>query len=481
MKKVFTLITLLLFIFVIAACGKKPDNNNNGQVTITYASWNLGLPTATDNMERKMIEAFMVEYPNIKVEIVERPKIPGTVNDMGWNEFLATRASTETLPDVFMADDIPYYVINNWAYNLTTVANADPEFLNVSQDIRGVATYSGKVMALPNAVHYAGYVINKTLYANQGASEDEIPNDTTTIEQLIAVTEKYADHRSTTNSGVVGLEGIEHILHWYPAQLNTNYGWFTLTNEGFHLDSTEFAQTMDLYRNLQTNTDLTLEALQVADATEGSGIKLGDIFPEGDYLNNGVILAKWYYSYDFGWMQAKKNSGEYTWDLDFIGTPVVNGVKRVPIVADFFTVASNTKHPQEAYELAKWMGFGKKGYMKRVELSKTVTGISQVNFAPIQNDTEMLDAYFDLYPDFTGLRGIIENGTFIVEPPKYLPGYNDARYNGTYDAENKMGDIINRLRAGDIALADIKTQLNNRANELYHAARTQFDAAIAQR
>ena len=131
-------------------------------------------------------------------------------------------------------------------------------------------------------------------------------------------------------------------------------------------------------------------------------------------------------------------------DLDFIGTPVVNGSKRIPIVADFFTIASSTKHPEEAYLLAKWMGFAE-GYAKRLELSKTVEGISQVNFAPIQNDEELLDEYFELYPSFTGLRTVIESGNFIVEPVKFLPGYDNARYQGTYDAENKMGTIITKL------------------------------------
>jgi multiple sugar transport system substrate-binding protein len=429
-------------------------------------------------MQRWMIDAFMEEYPNINVEIIERPKIPGTTNDLGWNEFLAAVASTQTLPDVFQADNIPFYVINDWAYNLTTVAMADPEYLNISEDIRGVATYNGKVMAIPNAVHYAGYVVNETLYDRQG---QDFPTVDSTMTELINLTKSAANHSSNNNTGVVGLEGIEHIIHWYPAQLNENYGWFTLSSTGFNLNSAEFTTTMELYRSLRVDTSFVLEALYDAAGAEGSEIDLGSIFPEGDNFNNGNILAKWFYSYDFGWMQSKINASEYTWDLEFIGTPVVNGVKRVPIVADFYTIASNTEHPEEAYLLSKWMGFGKDGYLKRVELSETVQGISQVNFAPIQNDEVLLDAYFELYPSFQGLRTIIETGTFIVEPPKYLPGYISARYGGTYDAENKMSDILTKLMAGEVMLADIRVSLNNRANALYNEARTEFDAALANK
>ena len=488
MKKILMLVSIILFGLVLVACGdttptEDPTDNPtipvDGQVTITYASWDLGSPDSEEpNMQRLMIEAFQERYPNIKVNIIERPKIPGTNDDLGWNEFLAARASTQTLPDVFQADNIPFYVINDWAYNLTTVANADTEYLNVSEDIRGVATYDSKVMAIPNAVHYAGYIVNETLYDRQG---QDFPTIDSTMTEFLSLTKAAANHASNNNTGVVGLEGIEHIIHWYPAQLNTNYRWFTLSDSGFNLNSSEFTTTMEMYRTIRTDQTYVLEALYDAAGVENSTIEIGNIFPEGDPFNNGNILAKWFYSWDFGWMQANINSGQYSWDLEFIGTPVVGGNKRVPIVADFYTVASNTEHPEEAYLLAKWMGFGKEGYLKRVELSKTVPGISQVNFAPIQNDEDLLDAYFELYPTFTGLRTIIETGTFIVEPPKYLPGYIQARYAGTYDAENKMSDILTKLMAGEVALADIRVQLNTRANALYTEANNEFETALGNK
>jgi len=478
MKKLILVLTVFLSVLTLVACNNDPEEQP-GDITITYASWNLGSPDTLDtNMERLMIEAFEDAHPGINVEIIERPKVPGTTGDMDWNEFLAARASTQTLPDVFQSDNIPQYIINDWTYNITDIAMADSEYLNISEDIRGVATYDEKVMAIPNAVFYAGYIVNKSLYEYMGQTA---PTTETTMEDFIEVTKAAADHTSTTNEGVVGLEGIEHIIHWYPAQLNDDYGWYTLSDNGFNLDSEEFENALSLYRDLRTDSSFVWEALMDAIAEEDSGIDISTMFPEpvGAYFDNGAILAKWFYSWDFGWIQTKISDGDYTWDLDFIGTPKVEGNKKVPIVADFFTIASNTEHPEEAYELAKWMGFGKEGYLKRVELSNTVEGVSKVNFAPIQNDVELLDAYFELYPGLPGLRTIIENGSFIVEPPKYLPGYIDARYQGTYDADNKMGDIMLQLLAGEIQYADIKTLLNQKANDLYNQAKTTFDEALS--
>lgn len=474
MRKVFLLLLISVLGLVIAGC----DGKESGQIVLTYANWNLGSPNSEEpNMERLMLKAFEEKY-NIKVEIIERPKVPGTDTDVGWAEFLSAKASVQKLPDVFAADDIPYYVIQNWVYNITEIANKDPEYLNISEDIRNAATYDGKVMALPCAVFYAGYIINKTLYDEQG---QEAPTVESTYQEFINLTKAAANHTSTTNDGVVGIDGIEHFIHWYPAQLNPDFGWFTLDEEGFHLDSEEFAQTMAEYRRLQTDTTFVYDALTYAAAQEGSTIDLSVIFPEGDQFANGNVLAKYDYSWSFGFMQKNINEGIYTWDLDFIGTPSVNGNKRVPTVSDFFTIAVNTKHPEEAYLLAKWMGFGKEGYLKRIELSKTVPGIAQVNFAPLQNDEEMLDSYFELYPSFTGLRAIIERGEFIVEPTKYLPGYINARYQGTYDADRMMGKIIDQLRLGEVQLADVKKDLNERINEIYQEAKAAFDNAIKKR
>ena len=474
MKKIFYVLLIVFFAAAFIAC-----DGSDGRTVIRYANWNLGTPESLDtNMERLMIKAFEEKYPHIKVEIIERPKIPGTNDDVSWTDFLTSRASIESLPDVFMADNIPYYVVQDWVYNLTEIAGADPEFMNISADIRNVITYGGKIMAVPCAVFYAGYIVNKTLYENR---YQESPTVDTTFAELMQLTKAAANHASTNNTGVVGLDGIEHILHWYPAQLNEEFGWFTLTDEGFNLDSEEFRTTIEVYRDLQTDSTFVYDALKWEAEQEGSTTDLSVIFPEGDPFNNGNVLCKWFYSWDFGWIQTRINDGEYTWEMDFIGTPVVNGNKRVPIVADFFVVAANTKHPEEAYLLAKWMGFGKDGYLRRLELSKTVAGINQVNFPPIQADEELLDEYFSLYPEFTGLRTIIEAKRVIVEPPKYLPGYNNARYTGTYDAEHTMFQIIEALRFGEVQLADIATQLNNRANALYQEAKTEFDQAIAQR
>ena len=470
--------SLLLVLFIIG-CGGGDDSSSTTTssttssskppITLTYSAWNLGpADSETPNLERLMLDAFEEKYPHITVNVIERPKKPGETADMVWNEFLGARASVGKLPDVFFADNIPYYVINEWAYDITDIAHADSEYMNLSEDLRNPATYDGKVLSLPQAIHYFGYVVNKTLFESQNV---DAPTIESTYEEFTQAIKDAADH-SSGNRGVAGLSGIEHILHYYPGHKNTNLQWWTHDGEKFNLDGPEFLEAVTKYRELATDKSFVVDAL-IPEEIES-------FFPEGDQWENGNMLAKWVGSYEFGSMQTKLDEGTYTFDVDFIGTPVINGNKRVPIVADFVTIASTTKYPDEAYLLAKWMGFGKEGYAKRIELSKTVQGVSKVNFAPLQADEELLDAYFELHSGFEGLRSIIESGTFIVEPPKYLPGYINARYQGSYDSENSMFQILDKVMKGEVLYADIATQFNNRANALYNEARAQFEEALSK-
>ncbi|MGE0003697.1 MAG: hypothetical protein AB7S88_04475, partial [Candidatus Izemoplasmatales bacterium] len=172
MKKWTSVLLIALLGLVLFACGETTTTTTTGTdtsatenhdpVTVTYAAWNLGTVDST-NLERLMLQAFSEEYPWITVEVVERPKVPDATGtseiDQNWNEFLGARAALGILPDVYFTDSTETTIMNNWALDVTAIANADEEFLNISADIRNAASYGGKLMALPYAVYYFGYYI----------------------------------------------------------------------------------------------------------------------------------------------------------------------------------------------------------------------------------------------------------------------------------------------------------------------------------
>ena len=496
MKKI-NLITSLLLAGLLVSCGQTPEPNSSkpsepkseptteevhhDPVTITYSAWNLGsADSETPNLDRLMIQEFQRKYPWITVNIVERPKVAGTNDDMNWNEFLTARAATNRLPDVFLADTIPTYVQNNWVRPLNDLIQDDPEYQSLSKDVKNAAVYDGLSMALPISIYYHGYVVNKTLFDRRNG---EAPTSESTWTEFLSEIKACADHKSG-GKGTVGIDGIEHIIHYYPALLNEDYEWFTFDGEQFHLDSTEFAKTIEFYLSIYNDKSICINGL--SDSTDETIGEKVDFFGEGDYFADGKELAAWQGSYNLGEIQGKIKSGEYTpRELDFIGVPAFEKedgtkIKRTMASMDFNVISSTTKNPEEAYLLAKWMGFGSEGYAKRLELSKTTEGLNLLSFAPLVPNEDLLDAFFELYPGWTEYRKVVESQSFIIEPLKYQVGYNECRYKGTYNSDYTMFTIIDAIINNRIKLSDVATELNRRINEIYTEQVSSFNTAFEQ-
>jgi multiple sugar transport system substrate-binding protein len=473
MKKIFSILFVMMLMVMVSAC-RTAEPDEQEEITLTYAAWNLGdANSANPNLERLMLDAFEREHPNITVNVIERPKMPDPNNeenqlDTPWNEFLTARASEEQLPDVFFVDNIPLSISNEWLYDLSTIAGNDQEFNNVSADITNAARYGNRLYALPYSVNYFGYVVNKSVFDKANLDAPEFGEEWTSF---ISKAKAAASHR-TGGQGTVGFEGVEHIMHWYPAQVNEDLGWFTYDGSKFNLTDPSFRQAVEIQQALYADKTFVLEAL--------TGEEQADFFGSGWKWGEGRHAVKWDGSWVVSGLRADmERGGIATFDYDFIGTPAVDGTQRIPINIDFVAVGADTENPQEAYELAKWMGYGKEGYLTRVNLSTTTEGIQPVNFAPLQSqDEELMDAFFSLYEGFDGFRQVVEHGQYIVEPVKYLPGYNQARYNGQYDTENNMWSILNKLMRNEVNFADHISRINQRANEEYQKAYQQIQDIV---
>ncbi|WP_173917629.1 extracellular solute-binding protein [Halobacillus sp. Marseille-Q1614] len=114
MKRWLSIVTLLTVFSLLAACsndssseGESSDDSGNGEeVTLSIASWSFGTEGEA-NLDRMMLDAFMEEHPNIKVEIDESISDP-------WEESLASAASAGEMPDVFAIAHLPTGIANDW-------------------------------------------------------------------------------------------------------------------------------------------------------------------------------------------------------------------------------------------------------------------------------------------------------------------------------------------------------------------------------
>lgn len=478
MKKIIVLFVLMFTAFSLTACTEvtttTKDNTSttipvttnapttteyHDPVTITYAAWNLGTVDSL-NLERLMIEQFMVAYPWITVNIIERPKVPdstGTTEiDQNWNEFLGARAAQGTLPDVYFTDSTETTIMNNWSLDVTALATSDPEFMAISPDIRNAANYGGKLMALPYAIYYFGYFINKTIFDNMNG---DYPTFEDTFAEFLDKVGDVAVHNVTNGSGIAGIVGINRMLEWYPAQLNSELGWFSYDGQILHLNGPEMQTTLDLYKSLMLDKSLVYDAMTPEEQLAAFGTT--------NAWAANKLLAYWEYTPIIGNMAAMIEAAAedgIDLELDFIGTPGTSAAHQIPVVLDLMCISSQTQNPEEAYLLAKWMSFGKQGYLKRIELSTTVEGINALNMTPLQPDEDLLDAFFGIYDTFTEFRKVVEYADYIIEPNKYVPGYIKARWTGDYVVNMNLGQLFDSVMNGSVNYADVKNTWNDLAN-----------------
>ncbi|MCF7932716.1 MAG: extracellular solute-binding protein, partial [Acholeplasmataceae bacterium] len=387
------------------------------------------------------------------------------------------------LPDLYMYATVPTAVSNGWAHDMTSIMANDPELAKVSDDIATGAVYNDKYFGIPQSNFYFGYFINRTLFERENLDS---PAFGVTWDDLL----DFAQDISTTpedGTGIVGFSGVDRIFEWMPAQYDGSLGWYTYNDEGFHLDSQAFASAMELMQGFyDENKGQYAEYVWETSSVSQKATWYAE--GEGTQFQKGRHAIMWDATWSWGWILPNlldEEEGLYGMDIDFIGTPVVvDGVQRIPVVLDYLVAGQGTEHPEEAYLLAKWLGFGKEGYLKRLEIASEFPEAGSVNFAPLQKDDELFDAYLALFPagTMTEYRKVLEHDSFIIEGVKTVPGYVSARWNyqyGTYEGVSyTIASMLDAIRDGNVTLADVAVQLNQRVNEAHDQAWVALNNAM---
>ena len=257
MRKILIGVFLLTLPFFLISCGDKKKDEN----TITYAAWNLATPQEY-NIERRMINAFMLENPGVTVEVIERPKTvneEGEEQDVSWDEFFSARASINQMPDVFQVNQVTKVVSNEWVEDVTDLAEADEDFMRVPENIRETCYLGGKAYSLPQATFYFGYFINRTVINSTGSGAI-IPEYGITYQDLMEAAKKNSRPASLGGDAISGIQGVENIYEWLP-QIDPSLGWYTYNEEGYHLDSDAFRIAMTENQNILVQIKMSIQVM----------------------------------------------------------------------------------------------------------------------------------------------------------------------------------------------------------------------------
>ena len=474
MKKFLSIVlAAVMMVSVLTACGgstgtqdsppaSPPTSNDGGgtgsttvepppmttePITLRYMAWDLGPADDNDgkgNVERQLLQAFMDKYEHITVEIVTVPlNADGT--DGNYGDYLVTLAAQQNLPDVFMWTSVPDTVARGWLYNLSDYALNDQEFLNVTGAMRDGTKVNGNVYAVPYAMFMQGMAINFDIF-----DELNVPYlpFSYTLDEL---RQAMADTSSGTYRGSDNL----NIQDWGAFVLSNDLGWFAFDGSGYKFTRPEFAQAVDFFRDLVERGHTGHGGFVEPWAPEG-------VWPWGDGYIALQLEATWAIN-DFV-------NGARPFKADLMPLPNQKGI----LIPDFIFVGANTEHPREAYELAKWMSFGRDGQLKRLEIIPITPGAGYKGVPMMAGSIPEVDEFFlDNYRSLENFLRMYEllsthPQNFIMEPFKTLPGYVQSRFYAdtgviaTIDGEERslaIGQLMDSILKGERQLADYAAEM----------------------
>jgi len=434
---------LLIGSLLIAFSGASADSQ--GGTVVRYANWNLGTEEE-NNLQRQLIAAYMAANPGVTIEIVDM------AGDGSWEERLTTLAARGELPDVFMANNTPYYVENGWLADLTDRVAGDADWDAIPQVLRDAVTFDGAVVGLPSAQFIMGYFINHDLFE---AANLEVPTYGIAVDDFFAVTADLTDVRQ----GVLGLHEMFPILGWYASIEDADLGWFSFDGTHMNYNSPAFGNAVNMTIEMLPNTWQGLTEEQRAGFTSQGPWELFVNQESGAVWEGGWALPSYVENATFNW--------------DFMGIPGGNQA----IVLDLLVVSTTAADLDAAYDFAKWMSFSSAGYAAEAELA-TAAALVPTRM-PVSVTPESIDLYLSFVGERAGLRQALENldGSLVESLAKIVPGYINARWEGRpgidigENVDVNLGFIFDNVISGEFKFEDLSAQLETFANGILDEAR----------
>ncbi len=413
--------------------------------TVRYANWNLGTEEE-NNLQRQMVAAYQEANPDVVIELVDMS------GDGGWEEKLTNLAARGELPDVFMANNTPYYIQNGWIADLTEMVAGDADWEAIPEALRSAVTVNDQVMALPSSQFVMGYFINHDLF---DAANLDIPTYGISPEDFFAATSALTN----VQQNVLGLHEMEPILGWYPSTQDSSLMWFGFDGEHMNYNSDAFKSAVNMGLEMLPHTWQGL--------TEDQRATFASAGPWELFVNqeSGAV-------WEGGWaIPSFDENATFNWD--FLGIPGGNQA----MVADMLVVSATSANTEAAYDFARWMSFSSEGYAREAELA--VASETVPNRMPVSISPESIDVYMSFFGDKPGLRQALENldNSLVESLAKIIPGYINARWEGKpgidigENLDVNIGFIIGNIAGQTYKFEDYSASLETFANNILDEAR----------
>ncbi len=386
-----------------------PSCITQDNIVLSYADW------GDQNLNAALIEAFEAKYPNITVDLRQ------DITDSGaaFTGHLIDAQTAGILPDVFAIDNVPTGIYNGMLLDVSQYWDMDSETQYIYDNIADTAMYGDMRLAMPSFQFIKGIMINLTLL---DAYNIDIPDKDWKYDDFIDLAIEL--RQTGKNDYIYGIDPWYGDLDFnaiFPTEDFEDVGYQTFDGSAFHFTDQSW---IDAY-----NTKLSLyDQNVVVNFSEEELSVLGDVWGFYDGYVGFDIEGTWML-YLVDQMYKEKN-----FEVGFWPYPGGDAGQFPPTILDFICVSSQTEHPLEAYILAKWMTWGREGWLARLDAMDSINDASMANgdgFTytfldryPIADFSDVWDRA-DFYIDYVeGLRENIELLQYAKpDVDKWLAGY----------------------------------------------------------
>jgi multiple sugar transport system substrate-binding protein len=417
MKKYLSIMAVVL-LFMLSACqgsskSSTESKSDGDKVTLTYAIWDVNQAPALKEIAKKFTES----HPNVKVKVEVTPW------DQYWTK-LETAATGGSLPDLFWlnAANIQKYAKGDVLLPISEQAQSDNVDLTKYPDAL-VQTYTvdGKLYALPKDFDTIGLWYNKELFDQKGLS---YPDENWTWDTLLENAKKLTDSAN-------GVWGFASPLESQQGFYNTVFqaGGSILKDDNKKSGHADEASLKGI-KFLADMINVHKVSPTVAQMTDTPALSL---------FESGKVAMM----YGGSWNQIELAQNEYTKDkVDVTALPA--GEKDAVVIHGLGNViASNTKHPEEAWEFSKFLG-SEEAHKIQAETGTVI---------PAYEGTQ--DAWVKSNPNFN-LQVFIDMAKDSVPYPVSIE---------TRKWQQMETDILTKAWTGEISVEDAVKELSEKVNE----------------
>jgi multiple sugar transport system substrate-binding protein len=362
---------------------KNPDLTTEN-IELTYYTFENSAATSY------MISRFMEIYPNIKVDYTSK-------TDGDYETGLRQRVEEENMPDIFFdRSDFGDFLESQLLLDITEYWNSDPETKELAPTIDecGIGTFSTTHQYMvPFRFYPSVMFVNKNTL---NALNLELPSKDWTWDEMVDLVQKSTKNSSESSDGKA-----------YYGLIDDGYD----LGDIYQLSFGEKDKGPYGYNGKTFDLKPSIPGLQaLISFYQGDCVPKSGTEDQTDSLSSGriAILKERLDTFQSCWNDSQ-NKAYQEMDMVPYVAPYDNSANSAEqhntlCKMDFGGISASCEHPQEAYELLKFMSYGQDGWKTRIQMyGDTSVRYDEMRVkcyempAPLTTNEQIWDSYIDMF------------------------------------------------------------------------------------